>query len=75
MQAGLLITQMALFYSYTMFLFWSPLTSTGARLHLRLIMLLKAVSFALNALQLRNGYPPPASYRCAIAILVYTIYY
>ena len=37
----------------------------GARMHLRLLLLLKCASFALGALQLRSGYPPPASYRCA----------
>jgi hypothetical protein len=48
-----------------MTLFWSPLTGPTAHFHLRMVILLKSCSFAFNALQLRNGYPPPASYRCA----------
>lgn len=59
------MTQMALFYSYAMALFWSPLTGSTAHFHLRTVILLKSCSFAFNALQLRNGYPPPASYQCA----------
>ena len=31
-------------------------------MHLRTLLLLKCVSFALGALQLRSGYPPPASF-------------
>lgn len=62
-QALLLWTQMVLFYWYTMTLFWSPATSTTAKLHLRVLMALKSLSFTFSALQLRNGYPPPASYR------------
>ncbi len=30
--------------------------------HLRILLALKSASFALSALQLRTGYPPPASY-------------
>ena len=46
-------------------LFWSPLeTSGGAKAHLRVFVLLRLISFALSTLQLRSGYPPPASYRC-----------
>ncbi len=63
-QAVLFWTQMALFYWYTMTLFWSPATSTTAKLHLRILMAIKSLSFTFSALQLRNGYPPPASYRC-----------
>ena len=57
---------MALFYWYTLLLFWSGATSGGAKAHLRVLMAAKSASFALCALQLRNGYPPPASYRCAL---------
>lgn len=64
-QAVLLWTQMVLFYWYTMSLFWSPATSTGAKLHLRILVAIKSLSFTFSALQLRNGYPPPASYRSA----------
>jgi hypothetical protein len=63
-QALLLWTQMVLFYWYTMSLYWSPATSTTAKLHLRILIALKSLSFTFSALQLRNGYPPPASYRC-----------
>ncbi|CAL8464921.1 g4456 [Coccomyxa elongata] len=62
-KAVLFWTQMALFYWYTMVLFWSPATSTTAKLHLRILMAIKSLSFTFSALQLRNGYPPPASYR------------
>jgi len=64
-QAVLFWTQMVLFYWYTMTLFWSPATSTGAKSHLRILMAIKSLSFTFSALQLRNGYPPPASYRSA----------
>lgn len=64
-QAVLFWAQMVLFYWYTMTLFWSPATSTGAKLHLRILMAIKSLSFTFSALQLRNGYPPPASYRSA----------
>lgn len=51
---------------YALHLFWSPLeTSSGAKAHLRVFLLLRSISFALSTLQLRSGYPPPASYRCA----------
>ena len=45
-----------------MSLFWSPLTSPTAPACLRTLLLLRCASFALSALQLRAGYPPPASY-------------
>ena len=38
------------------------LPPAGACMHLRTLLLLKCVSFALGALQLRSGYPPPASF-------------
>lgn len=55
---------MALFYWYTMTLFWSPATGAVAKTHLRVLMAIKSLYFTFSALQLRNGYPPPASYRC-----------
>ena len=49
---------------YALHLFWSPLeTSGGAKAHLRVFLLLRSISFVLSTLQLRSGYPPPASYR------------
>ena len=54
---------MALFYWYTMTLFWSPATGAAAKTHLRVLMAIKSLYFTFSALQLRNGYPPPASYR------------
>ena len=63
LQVVLLVSQMALFYWYCLGLFWSPRTSPTAKTHLRVIMLLKSVSFAFSCLQLRSGYPSPASYR------------
>ena len=63
MQALLLWVQMALFYWYTMTLFWSPATGAVAKTHLRVLMAIKSLYFTFSALQLRNGYPPPASYR------------
>ena len=41
-----------------------PSAATGPppRDHLRILLALKSASFALSALQLRTGYPPPASY-------------
>ena len=54
---------MALFYWYTMMLFWSPATGAVAKTHLRVLMAIKSLYFTFSALQLRNGYPPPASYR------------
>jgi hypothetical protein len=38
-----------------------------------MLLLLKCASFALGALQLRSGYPPPASYRYAAAIIAASI--
>ena len=63
LQALLLWVQMALFYWYTMTLFWSPATGAVAKTHLRVLMAIKSLYFTFSALQLRNGYPPPASYR------------
>lgn len=56
--------QLALVFWYCMSLFWSPSTGAAARVHLRVLALLKCGSAALGALQLRSGYPPPAAYRC-----------
>ena len=58
---------MALFYWYTMTLFWSPATGAVAKTHLRVLMAIKSLYFTFSALQLRNGYPPPASYRCCLS--------
>ena len=63
LQALLLWTQMAVFYVYVLKLFWSPTTSSTARSHLRVVVLLKSCAFVLYALQLRHTYPPRASYR------------
>lgn len=54
---------MILWLGYCLQLYWSPLTSQGARHILRVLLGLKCASFALGALQLRSGYPPAASYR------------
>lgn len=62
-KALLLWSQMAVFYIYVLKLFWSPTTSSTARTHLRVAMLLKSCAFVLYALQLRHTYPPRASYR------------
>jgi len=63
LQALLLWVQMALFYWYTMMLFWSPATGGVAKTHLRVLIAIKSLYFTFSAMQLRNGYPPPASYR------------
>jgi len=62
----LLVCQMVLFYWYCLTLFWSVTTGTTAKAHLRIILLLKSITFAFSALQLRSGYPSPASYRLAL---------
>ncbi|KAK9858804.1 hypothetical protein WJX84_000839, partial [Apatococcus fuscideae] len=62
-KAALLWSQIAIFYPFVMNLFWSANTGTHARSDLRIILVLKSLSFAFSALQLRHGYPPPASYR------------
>ena len=66
LQALLLWGQMALFYWYTMTLFWSPATGAAAKTHLRILIAIKSLYFTFSAMQLRNGYPPPASYRQAL---------
>ena len=63
LQALLLWGQMVLFYWYTMTLFWSPATGGVAKTHLRVLIAIKSLYFTFSAMQLRNGYPPPASYR------------
>ena len=63
LQALLLVCQMVLFYWYCLSLFWSGTTGATAKTHLRVILLLKSITFAFSALQLRSGYPSPASYR------------
>lgn len=52
---------MALWLTYALETFWSPLTSASARMLLRYVLALKCGSFALGALQLRSGYPPAAA--------------
>ena len=59
-------SQLGLYFGYCLSLFWSPLASAGARAHLRTLILIKSASFVLSALQLRTGYPPPASYRWGV---------
>eukprot|EP00887_Chlorella_sp_A99_P004668 scaffold4.g4668.t1 len=61
-KAALHVGQLALYFWYCLSLFWSPMASAAARAHLRVLLLLKSPAFALSALQLRTGYPPPASY-------------
>lgn len=64
---------MAIFYPFVMDLFWSANTGTHARSDLRIVLLLKTLSFTFSALQLRHGYPPPASYRSvALNMLQYS---
>lgn len=55
--------QLGVTFGYVMRLYWSPSTLPSARWYLSMLCALRCVSFALNALQLRSGYPPPASYR------------
>lgn len=76
-KAALHVAEMALFFWYCSSLVWdspdyysadsgsslAPSDSLGVpRDHLRILLALKSASFALSALQLRTGYPPPASY-------------
>lgn len=64
LQALLLAGQAALVYWYCLSLFWAPLEVSGAaRGHLRVFAALKSLVFVFAALQLRSGYPPPASYQ------------
>lgn len=55
---------MLLYYWYCSALIWGiPYSSSPLPVyHLRVLLLLKCGAFALGALQLRTGYPPPASY-------------
>ena len=65
-QAALLAAQVVWVYWYCLALYWSPSQGSGtARAHLRAFAALKSLSFVFSALQLRSGYPPPASYQCA----------
>jgi hypothetical protein len=51
-------------YWYCLSLFWAPLEVSGAaRGYLRVFAALKSLVFVFSALQLRSGYPPPASYQ------------
>lgn len=64
-QAALLAAQVVWVYWYCLALYWSPSQGSGAaRAHLRAFAALKSLSFVFSALQLRSGYPPPASYQC-----------
>jgi len=65
------VSQIVLFYWYCLSLFWSVRTSSTAKTHLRVILLLKSITFAFSALQLRSGYPSPASYRCSPPSAIY----
>lgn len=62
LQALLLWGQLLLVAWHAMHLFWSPATGGAAKAHLRAWVALRALSFALSALQLRHGYPPQASH-------------
>ncbi len=63
-QAALLAGQVVAVYWYCLSLYWSPLETSGtARAHLRAFAALKSLAFVFSALQLRSGYPPPASYQ------------
>jgi hypothetical protein len=53
--------ELALYFYYCTSLAWAP-SAHPARAHLRALIALKCGSFAASALQLRTGYPPPASY-------------
>lgn len=53
---------MALYFSYCFSYYWASGASSSAHTHLRVVVLLRCASFALSALQLRTGYPPPAGY-------------
>ena len=64
LQALLLWGQLVLVAWNAMHLFWSPATGGAAKAHLRVWVALRALSFALSALQLRHGYPPQAAYTC-----------
>lgn len=55
------LIEMALLFSYCSFLAWSPRGPSQSWL-IAVFLAIKAASFALSALQLRSGYPPPASY-------------
>lgn len=55
--------QIMIHFWYSEALVWSMGNSSTVHLmYLRMFLLLKCTSFALSALQLRSGYPPPASY-------------
>ena len=55
--------QIMIHFWYSEALVWSMGNSSTVHLmYLRVFLLLKCASFALSALQLRSGYPPPASY-------------
>ncbi len=59
---SLFLVQLLVFIPTCMRLYWSPASGHTAHTHLRVFMLLKSISFVLNALQLRSGFPPRASF-------------
>jgi hypothetical protein len=64
-KALLLLGQLLLFIPFCMSLFWSPAapsSSSRAREHIRVFLVLKAASWVSSALQLRSGFPPRASF-------------
>lgn len=70
-KACLHVVQVAVWMWYCSLLVWGPtspatglpeLMLSGPPERLRLLLLVKCASFSLGALQLRSGYPPPASY-------------
>lgn len=56
------MVEMALLLSYCSFLAWSPSRGAPHSWLLSGFLAIKCASFALSALQIRSGYPPPASY-------------
>lgn len=65
-KAFLHLAEMGLLFAYCSTLVWAPSSGTGFDIPtgalLACFLALKAGSFALSSLQLRSGYPPPASY-------------
>lgn len=64
-KALLLLGQLTLIIPLCMSLFWSPVaasSSSRARQHIRVFLVLKAASWVSSALQLRSGFPPRASF-------------
>ena len=53
---------MLLFWYCSLIIWSSSSPRTSPMIYFRILMVLKCLSFALSALQLRSGFPPPASY-------------